>query len=60
MGKLERARKDPQPEAEKKARDLAFEIGNKVPKRVLNRALEHPPEIRNLIHPQDVSRHPVH
>ena len=44
---------------EKKMMDLSFKIACRIPKRVLKKALEHPREIRNRIHPQDTNRHPM-
>jgi len=60
MGELEQLRRGPQcPETENHARNLAIQIGTKIPKRILNKALKHPPEIRRRINPQDINRHPV-
>lgn len=56
---LEEIRKKPGPEAEKKARELSCQIAKKIPQKFLRQALQHPREVRNLIHPQDTNRHPM-
>jgi len=60
VSELESLRKGPQnPATEKKMMDLSLKIAHSIPKRILKKALQHPPEIRNLIHPRDTSRHPL-
>jgi hypothetical protein len=59
MAELEKVRKQPGPEAEKRAGELAIEIAHTIPQRILKGALRHPSEIRKFLHPQDVSQHPL-
>jgi len=59
VAELEKVRKEPGPEAEKRAGELTIEIENRIPRRILKSALKHPSEIKRFIHPQDVSQHPL-
>jgi len=56
---LEEVRKKPGLENEAKAMRLSNQIARAIPRKVLRQALLHPPEVRDRIHPQDGSRHPV-
>ena len=56
---LEAIRKKTDPESEKRARELSCQIAKGIPKRILEKALEHPEKIRDLIDPRDTSQHPL-
>ena len=61
VGELDKVRRDPDSNAQARAGELAMQIGRKIPKRILRKALlRHPPEIQDLIYPQDQrNSHPV-
>jgi len=56
---LDEVRKKIDPQSQEKARELSYQIPREIPRRILEKALQHPPEIRNLISPLDTSRHPL-
>jgi len=59
VAELEKVRKQPGPEAERRAGELAIEIAHTIPQRILKGALRHPSEIKKFINPRDVSQHPL-